>query len=61
MENYSKGQMLVIGILMALLPTAAVTVRLWAKSLSQKGVKMDDYLIVGALVRIPWALFGFLR
>lgn len=53
MDNYSKGQMLVIGILMALLPAAAVALRLWAKSLTQKGIKMDDYLIVGALVRPP--------
>ncbi len=46
-----KGQMTVIGVLMALLPTATVTVRLWAKSLGPEGLRMDDYLVVGALVR----------
>ncbi|KAL8961727.1 MAG: hypothetical protein Q9193_001760 [Seirophora villosa] len=49
MENYSKGQMLAIGILFAVLPITAVAIRLWSKSLTDKGIRSDDYLIAFAI------------
>lgn len=50
MDNYSKGQMIGIGISFLILPVVAVGARLWAKTLSPKGIKLDDYLIIAALV-----------
>ena len=50
MDDFSKSQMLGIGISFTILPVAAVTTRIWAKSLSRKGIMLDDYLIIAALV-----------
>ena len=50
MEDYSKGQMIAIGILFAVMPIFAVSIRLWAKAMSPKDIRLDDHLIMGALV-----------
>lgn len=50
MDNYSQGLMIGIGISFLILPTIAVGARLWAKLLCRKGIRLDDYLIIMALV-----------
>ena len=50
MDDFSKSQMIGIGISFLILPIAAVGVRIWAKTLSRKGITLDDYLIFAALV-----------
>ena len=50
MDNYSQGLMIGIGISFLILPTLAVAARLWAKLLCRKGIRLDDYLIILALV-----------
>ncbi|KAL9052519.1 MAG: hypothetical protein Q9206_004279 [Seirophora lacunosa] len=50
MENYSKGQMLAIGILFAVLPITAVAIRLWSKSLTDKAAidgRLGQHQITG--------------
>lgn len=53
MDNYSKGQMIAIGIAFLILPIASVGARLWAKRLGRKGISLDDYLVIAALVCSP--------
>ena len=50
MDNFSQSQMVGIGISFLILPVLAVGARLWAKTLGRKGIRLDDYLIVAALV-----------
>lgn len=52
MDNYSKSLMIGIGISFLILPVLAVSARLWAKTLCRKGIRLDDLLIIGALVNI---------
>ena len=52
MDDFSKSQMIGIGISFLILPIAAVGVRIWAKTLSRKGITLDDYLILAALVSL---------
>ncbi|KAF3071140.1 MFS transporter, FHS family, L-fucose permease [Daldinia childiae] len=48
-DNYSQGQMIGIGVAFTMLPIIAVALRLWAKFLGQKGIKLDDYLVIAAM------------
>lgn len=52
MDNYSRNQMIGIGISFLVLPVFAVAARIWAKILCRKGIRLDDYLIIIALVSI---------
>ena len=57
MDNYSQSLMIGIGISFLILPVLAVGARLWAKQLCRQGIRLDDFLIIGALVNtghIPW-------
>ncbi|KAI8960490.1 hypothetical protein F5Y11DRAFT_367390 [Daldinia sp. FL1419] len=49
-DNYSQAQMIGLGIAFMILPIIAVALRLWAKSLGQNGIKLDDYLVIIAMV-----------
>ncbi|KAI2779220.1 hypothetical protein F4815DRAFT_474566 [Daldinia loculata] len=49
-DNYSQGQMIAVGVAFTILPITAVALRLWAKFLCQKGIKLDDYLVIAAMV-----------
>ena len=48
--DYSQGQMIALGVVFLVLPTIAVGLRIWAKTISRKGLASDDYLILLALV-----------
>ncbi|KAI1646449.1 uncharacterized protein F4817DRAFT_365917 [Daldinia loculata] len=48
-DNYSQGQMIAVGVAFTILPITAVALRLWAKFLCQKGIKLDDYLVIAAM------------
>lgn len=50
MDDFSRSQMIGIGVAFLILPLGAVGARIWAKTLSRKGITLDDYLILGALV-----------
>ena len=49
--GYSRGQMIALGVLFTVLPTLVVGLRIWAKTMSRRGLAWDDYLIFLALVR----------
>ena len=49
--SYSKGQTIAVGVIFMILPTVLVGLRVWAKSMSRKGLGWDDYLIFLALVK----------
>jgi hypothetical protein len=49
-DNYSKSQMIGLGIAFIILPVIAVSFRIWAKSLGRRTISWDDYLILVALV-----------
>ena len=51
-DNYSKGQMIGLGISFLILPIIAVGLRLWAKFLGRRKTSLDDYLILVALVSL---------
>ena len=53
MDHYSQSQQIGIGISFLILPVIAVSARLWAKTLGRKGIMLDDYLIIAALVSDP--------
>ena len=46
----TPGQIIAISVVFLLLPVGAVTLRVWAKSMSRGGLWWDDYLIFLALV-----------
>ncbi|CAG8977585.1 hypothetical protein HYALB_00008361 [Hymenoscyphus albidus] len=48
-DNYSKSQMIGLGIAFIILPIVAITLRIWAKLLSRGTIVLDDYLILVAL------------
>ena len=50
MDHYSRKQQVGLGISFLILPVIAVGARLWAKTLGRKGIMLDDYLIIAALV-----------
>lgn len=49
--GYFRGQMIAIGVIFMVLPTFIVGLRIWAKTMSRRGLAWDDYLIFLALVR----------
>ena len=49
-HNYSKDMMIGLAIAFAILPTAFVCLRLWAKRISKR-IGWDDFLTLAALVR----------
>ena len=50
--------MIGIGISFLILPVFAVGFRIWAKLLCRKGIRLDDYLIMGALVIAKQGLYN---
>ena len=46
----SQGQVIAIGVIFLVLPTAFVGMRIWAKTMTRGGLGWDDYLICAALV-----------
>lgn len=48
--SYSKGEMIILGIVFLLLPIVAVVLRIWAKKIQRTSLAWDDYLIFPALV-----------
>ena len=57
--------MIGLGIAFLMLPSTAVSFRVWAKRLGRKGLAGDDYLIFVALVNIriiqPLALYKYIE
>ncbi len=51
-ESSSLQLMIGLGIAFSMLPSIAVSFRVWAKRLGRKGLAGDDYLIFVALVNI---------
>jgi hypothetical protein len=49
-DDYSKSQMIGIGITFIIIPIIAISLRLWAKSIGRRGIHLDDYLIIVAAV-----------
>ncbi|GLA74323.1 hypothetical protein AtubIFM55763_005562 [Aspergillus tubingensis] len=52
-DNYSKQEMIGLGITFLFLPCIFVGFRIWAKWLSRRSLQADDYLIFGGLVSSP--------
>ncbi|KAG8531258.1 uncharacterized protein KY384_004616 [Bacidia gigantensis] len=46
----SQSQVITIGVIFLLLPTAFVVLRIWAKTMSRGGLAWDDFMIFGALL-----------
>lgn len=46
----SKAEIIVIGVIFMILPTIATVLRVWARSIVQTKLAIDDYLIFPALV-----------
>ena len=47
----SRGETIAIAVIFTILPTAFVSLRVWAKTMGRAGLGWDDYLIFLALVR----------
>lgn len=52
-DDYSKAQMIGLGISFIILPIVAIALRLWAKYIGHRNIFLDDYLILVALVSGP--------
>lgn len=50
--GYSQGQTIAIAIVFLVLPTSIVGLRIWAKTMSRKGLGWDDFLILLALTTL---------
>ena len=51
MSSYGKAVLLGIGIAFSILPTIAVILRFHARALSQTGLRIDDWIMIPAVVR----------
>jgi hypothetical protein len=51
-DDYSKGQMIGLGIAFMILPIIAIGLRLWAKFIGRRRIQLDDYLILAAAVSV---------
>lgn len=49
-QNFTKDQMVGLGVAFIIVPTVFVSLRFWAKSLAHRGTTKDDYLLVLALL-----------
>lgn len=49
-DDYSKTQMIGLGLGFLVLPIVAVALRLWAKYIGRRSFQADDYIILVALV-----------